>query len=75
MSLIKKIKKILGLELPHLLEEEETEIEMQGNILKAPKSFYVLENWEKTIVQLNKAMLLCGTTINENREMLGVKKL
>lgn len=40
MKIIKKIKRFLGLELPHLLEdEEEAEIEIKGNILKTPKNF------------------------------------
>ena len=30
MSLIKKIKRFLGLELPYLLKEEETSIQGQG---------------------------------------------
>lgn len=75
MSLIKKIKKFLGLELPYLLEEEETRIEVQGNILIESEEFYKSEKWEKTIEQFNQAMILSGTTMNENRERLGVKKL
>lgn len=75
MSLIKKIKRFLGLELPYLLKEEETRIEVQGNILIAPEEFYKSEKWEKTIEQFNQAMILSGTTMNENRERLGVKKL
>ncbi len=71
MKIIKKIKKILGLELPYLLEEEEeAEIEIKGNILKAPESFYKKENWEETIKQLSDCMSKSMMTPNEAREIL-----
>lgn len=73
MKIIKKIKKILGLELPYLLEEEEeAEIEIKGNILKAPENFYKNENWIETIKQLNQAMMASSITINEARELLNI---
>ncbi len=71
MKIIKKIKRFLGLELPHLLEEEE-EIEIKGNILKAPESFYKNENWVETIKQLDQAMLASSITMNEARELLNI---
>lgn len=73
MKIIKKIKRFLGLELPHLLEdEEESEIEIKGNILKAPESFYKNENWVETIKQLNQAMMASSITMNEARELLNI---
>lgn len=72
MKIIKTIKRFLGLELPHLLEdEEETEIEIKGNILKAPENFYTTDTW-KNIDQLNSAMYKSGITINEARELLNI---
>ena len=72
MKIIKKIKGFLGLELPHLLEDEEaTEIEIKGNILKAPESFYKTDTW-KNIEQLNSAMYKSGITINEARELSNI---
>lgn len=71
MKIIKKIKRFLGLELPHLLEEEEeTEIEIKGNILKAPESFYKKENWEETIKQFSDCMSKSMMTPNEARELV-----
>lgn len=73
MKIIKKIKRFLGLELPHLLEdEEEAEIEIKGNILIAPKSFYKNENWVETVKQLNQAMMSSSITMNEARELLNI---
>lgn len=69
MKIIKKIKRFLGLELPHLLEEEE---EIKGNILKAPESFYKNENWVETIKQLDQAMIASSITMNEARELLNI---
>lgn len=73
MKIIKKIKRFLGLELPHLLEdeEEEAEIEIKGNILKAPESFYKTDTW-KNIDQLQKVMLSSSITANEARELLNI---
>lgn len=73
MKIIKKIKRFLGLELPHLLEDEEAEMEMKGNILKAPESFYKTDTW-KDIEQFNKAMLASSMTINEARELLSMRR-
>lgn len=73
MKIIKKIKKFLGLELPHLLEdEEEAEIEIKGNIVKAPENFYTNENWIETINQLNQAMMASSITMNEARELSNI---
>lgn len=73
MKIIKKIKRFLGLELPHLLEdEEEAEIEIKGNILKAPESFYKKENWEETIKQFSDCMSKSMMTANEARELLNI---
>ena len=73
MKIIKKIKKFLGLELPHLLEdEEEAEIEIKGNIVNAPESFYKNENWVETIKQLNQAMMASSITMNEARELSNI---
>lgn len=73
MKIIKKIKRFLGLELPHLLEdEEEAEIEIKGNILNAPESFYKNENWVETIKQLNQSMIASSITMNEARELLNI---
>lgn len=71
MKIIKKIKGLLGLELPYLLEEEEAEIEIKGNILKAPENFYTSEV-EKQIEQFNKAILSGGISINEAKELLNL---
>lgn len=72
MKIIKKIKRFLGLELPHLLEdEEEAEIEIKCNILKTPENFYKSDTW-KNIEQLKKAMLLGSITTNEARELLNI---
>lgn len=72
MKIIKKIKRFLGLELPHLLEdEEEEEVEIRGNILKTPEIFYKTNTWEN-IEQLNKAMLKGSISINEARELLNI---
>ena len=73
MKIIKKIKRFLGLELPHLLEEEEeAEIEIKGNILKASESFYKNENWVETMNQLNQAMTAGSITMNAARELLNI---
>lgn len=73
MKIIKKIKRFLGLELPHLLEdEEEAEIEIKGNILNAPESFYKNENWVETIKKLNQSMIASSITMNEARELLNI---
>lgn len=70
MKIIKKIKRFLGLELPHLLEDEEAEIEIKGNILKAPESFYKKENWQETIKQFSDCMSKSMMTSNEVRELI-----
>lgn len=71
MKLIRKIKKFLGLELPYLLEEEEeADIELQGNILKAPEGFYKKENWVETINQFSDYMSKSMMTANEVRELV-----
>ncbi|MCX4303791.1 MAG: hypothetical protein OSJ66_07295 [Clostridia bacterium] len=76
MKIIKKIKRFLGLELPHLLEEEEeAKIEIKENILKAPEGFYKNENWIETIKQLNQAMMASSITTNQAREMLNLRKV
>lgn len=72
MKIIKKIKRFLGLELPHLLEDEEAEIEIKGNILKAPESFYEKENWQETIKQFSDCMSKSMMTSNEARELLNI---
>lgn len=70
MKIIKKVKQFLGLELPHLLEDEkEAEIEIKSNILKAQENFYTSEV-DKQIEQLNKAMLSGTITMNEARELI-----
>lgn len=71
MKIIKKIKRFLGLELPHLLEDEEEEVEIRGNIPKTPESFYKTNIWEN-IELLNKAMLKSSISINEARELLNI---
>lgn len=65
--------KILGLELPYLLEKEKAEIEMRGNILKIPEDFYK-SDVSKQIEQLSKAMSLRAITAEQARILLGVKK-
>lgn len=50
--------------------DEEAEIEIKGNILKAPESFYKKENWEETIKQLSDCMSKSMMTPNEAREIL-----
>lgn len=72
MRIIKKIKRFLDLELPHLLEDEEAEIEIKGNILKAPESFYKKENWEETIKQFSNCMSKSMMTSNEAKELLNI---
>lgn len=75
MKIIKKIKRLLGLELPHLPEEEEEmEIEIKGNILKAPESFYKKENWEETIKQISDLMSKSMMTSNEAIELLNIRR-
>lgn len=71
MKIIKMIKRFLGLELPHLLEdEEEAKIEIKGNILKAPESFYKKEKWQETIKQFSDCMSKSMMTSNEARELI-----
>lgn len=75
MKIIRNIKRFLGLELPHLLEEEEeAEIEIKRNILKAPEYFYKNENWVETINQLNQAMMASSITMNEARKLLNIRR-
>ena len=71
MKIIKRIKRFLGLELPHLLEDEE-EAETEINILNAPESFYKNENWVETIKHLNQSMIASSITMNEARELLNI---
>ena len=76
MKLIRKIKRFLGLELPHLLEEEEKENKTTFNnrpnkrIVAIPKNtevqFYKSENWKN----ISEAMYRSGITMNEAREMM-----
>lgn len=74
MKIIKKVKKFLGLELPHLLEDEkEAEIEINGNILKAPKNFYTVNTME-SIELFNKAMIESTMTMNEDRELFNLER-
>lgn len=68
MRFIKFIKKILGLELNHLLEDEQYEnIEIIAKNKKI-EQYYKKENWEETIKQfqtLNRAMCEAGVTISD----------
>lgn len=74
-NIIKIIRKLLGLELPYLLEEEEkAKIEIKRNILKAPEYFYKNENWVETINQLNQAMMASSITMNKARELLNIRR-
>ncbi len=83
MKINKRIKKLLGLELPYLLEDEEEEItpiiyknKQSNNIVSIPKNaniqFYKSEYLEN-IEKLSRVISSGGMTINEAREAM--KKL
>lgn len=76
--IFKKIKKVLGLELPYLLEEENIKevIEFKNkkdNIVAIPKNvevkFYKDTEFEKSFKMLANAAINSGITMNEAREI------
>lgn len=73
--IIRKIKKILGLELPYLLDEE---CDRDNILVSKYKHFYEERNWEDTnkkMQELSKVMNTYGMTVNEAREKIGFMKL
>lgn len=76
-KMFKKIKRILGLELPYLLEEEEKESiifnNKKDNIIAVPKNvevkFYKDTEFEKSFKMLANAAINSGITMNEAREI------
>lgn len=77
--IFKKIKKVLGLELPYLLEEEDIKevIEFKNkkdNIVAIPKNvevkIYENTELEKQIMLLSNCVTNSGITMNEARELL-----
>lgn len=77
--IFKKIKKVLGLELPYLLEEENIKevIELKNkkdNIVAIPKNvevkIYENTELEKQIMLLSNCVTNSGITMNEARELL-----
>lgn len=69
MKIIKCIKRFLGIELPYLLEDQETEIiETTENTLNSTNQFY---SREKELDILNKCNILaqCGFSMKEINEI------
>lgn len=76
-KIIKKIKKILGLELPYLLEEVKEPI-VFDNIIGVPKNaevkFYKDTELENSIKQFANCVINSGMTANEIRGLLRLKR-
>ena len=76
-KMFKKIKRILGLELPYLLEEEVKESiifnNKKDNIIAVSKNvevkFYKDTEFEKSFKMLSNAAINSGITMNEAREI------
>lgn len=77
-KMFKKIKRISGLELPHLLEEEEEKEPIifnnkKDNIIAVPKNvevkFYKDTELEKSFKMLANAAINSCITMNEAREI------
>lgn len=78
-KMFKKIKRILGLELPHLLEEEEEKEPIifsnkRNNIIAVPKNvevkIYKDTELENNVKMLANCAINSGMTINEVREFV-----
>lgn len=80
-KIIKKIKRILGLELHYLLEEEEEEVkdtivlkDRKDNIIAVPKNvevkFYKDTELENQIMLLSNCAINSSITMNEARKLL-----
>lgn len=80
-KIIKKIKRILGLELPYLLEEEKEEVkepivlkDRKDNIIAVPKNvevkFYKDTELENQIMLLSNCAINSGITMNEARKLV-----
>lgn len=77
-KIFKKIKRILGLELPHLLEEKEEKEPImfnnkKNNIIAVPKNvevkFYKDTELENNLKMLANAVINSGITMNEARKI------
>lgn len=84
MKIIKKIKRLIGLELPYLLKDEDIKDPIvfknkKENIAAIPKNIEMIfsknENLEKNIKQLSKCMYESGITSNEARKLLSIGKM
>lgn len=78
-KIIKKVKKILGLELPYLLEEEKISEPIvfknkKDNIVTVPKNvevkIYKNTELENQIMLLSNCAINCGITMNEARKLV-----
>lgn len=78
-KMFKKIKRILGLELPYLLEEEEEKEPIifnnkKDNIIAVPKNvevkFYKDTELENNVKMLANCAINSGMTMNEAREFV-----
>lgn len=78
-NIIKIIRKLLGLELPYLLEEEEAKepiiyIDQNNNVIPIPKNvevkIYKNTELENQIMLLSNCAINCGITMNEARKLV-----
>lgn len=81
MRIIKKIKKILGLELPYLLEEENIKDPIvfknkKENVVNNTESkIYKNDELEYQLRQINNCMINSSISMNEAIELLNLGKI